>query len=136
MTNKNTNYIREERLVEIVQGTYCGFDEGVAIAAELLAARAELRRMSEWHDQIADTVPCDWHQMVLAERDAARADLHAVATIAHEGGLARLSEGEALCAIRRLTLCLWVRTGSLADGQERVRAAMLLAKHKGPGDGN
>lgn len=64
------------------------------------------------------------------ELDAVRADLRAVATIAHEGGLARLSEGEAWCAIRRLTLCWWVRTGSLADGQERVRAAMLLAKHK------
>ena len=100
--------ITEERLREIIEGTYIGFDEGAAIAAkllaaqvhrdrlaatlvdvqrELLAARAELQRMSEWHDQIADTVPCDvagphygiveWHQIVLAERDAARAQLHA-----------------------------------------------------------
>ena len=42
MTNKNTNYISEERLVEIVQGTYIGFDEGAAIAAKLIAANAQL----------------------------------------------------------------------------------------------
>ena len=77
--------ITNERLREIIEGTYCGFDEGAAIAAELLVARAELRRISEWHDQIADTVPCDvagphygiveWHQIVLAERDAAHAEV-------------------------------------------------------------
>ena len=58
-----------------------------ALLDELDAARAELRRMSEWHDQIADAVPCDvagphygiveWHRIVLAERDAARALLQA-----------------------------------------------------------
>jgi hypothetical protein len=56
-----------------------------ALLDELDGLRAELRRMSEWHDQIADTVPCDvagphygiveWHRMVLAERDAARAEV-------------------------------------------------------------
>ena len=55
------------------------------LCAEVERLRAELRRMSEWHDQIADTVPCDvagphygiveWHLKVLAERDAARADM-------------------------------------------------------------
>ena len=38
-----------------------------AIAAELLAARAELRRMSEWHDEIADALR--------AEVERLRADL-------------------------------------------------------------
>ena len=55
------------------------------LCAEVERLRAELRRMSEWHDQIADTVPCDaagphygiveWHLKVLAELDAARAEV-------------------------------------------------------------
>ena len=38
--------ISEERLREIIEGTYCGFDEGVALAAEPLAARAEVERLT------------------------------------------------------------------------------------------
>lgn len=59
-----------------------------------------------------------------AEVERLRAELCAVATIAHEGGIAHLGEGEALIFIRRRTLCWWVRTGSRADAQARVRAAM------------
>lgn len=55
------NYITDERLREIVvNGTYCGLDEGQAIAAELLAARARIKslegclvdRMAEAIDKI------------------------------------------------------------------------------------
>lgn len=59
--------ITEERLREIIDGTYCGFDEGIAIAAELLAARAEVERLradldfqqrmtDAWADVISDQV--------------------------------------------------------------------------------
>ena len=80
MTNKNTNYISEERLVEIVQGTYCGFDEGVAIAAELLAARAEVERLTMGatkHRQTEATylVVRDENTRLRAEVERLRADL-------------------------------------------------------------
>ncbi len=39
--------ITEERLREIIEGTYCGFGVGVAVAAELRAARADLREAVE-----------------------------------------------------------------------------------------
>lgn len=39
-----------------------------------------------------------------------RRALERIATIAHEGGLERLDEYEALCEIRRLTLDYWKRT--------------------------
>lgn len=37
--------ITDERLREIVDGTYCGFDEGIAIAAELLTARVRIKNL-------------------------------------------------------------------------------------------
>ena len=98
--------ITEERLVEIVQGTYCGFDEGVAIAAELLAARAELRRMSEWHDEIADALR--------AEVERLRADLREAVE------LLRTSSGPGYTT--------WLHLEDATDWNTRYGA--LLAKHK------
>lgn len=61
------------------------------------------------------------------EVERLRADAAAVAMIAHSGGLADLSEGNALIAIRRLTLRAWDNSGSLQEIKRRVRAALARA---------
>ena len=38
--------ISDERLRKIIEGTYCGFDEGAAIAAKLLAAQGHRDRLA------------------------------------------------------------------------------------------
>jgi hypothetical protein len=40
-----TNKITDERLREIVEGTYCAFDEGGLLATELFAARKEIETL-------------------------------------------------------------------------------------------
>lgn len=81
--------IPAERLRELAAGATLYGHERNEIAAELLAAReriaalnGEVRRMTEWFDAIADTIPGDaagphygvveWHRKVLADRDNAR----------------------------------------------------------------
>jgi len=56
--------------------------------------------------------------------------LRAIADIAHAGGFARLSESDALTAIRRLSLPYWNTTGT--DTVMRRRVEIALAAHSGP----
>lgn len=63
-----------------------------------------------------------------AERDAARAVLAHVASIAHQGGLAGYDYHEALADIRALTIKNWNRTGTRADALERLNAAIDAAR--------
>lgn len=96
--------ITDERLREIVEGTYCGFDEGSAIAAELLAARAEIERLRE----DGNTTAMD----LVDERDAARADLREAMELLRAHGMPPD----------------WITVGDAADWNRRYGA--LLAKHK------
>lgn len=59
-----------------------------------------------------------------ANRKDALAD---IACIAHDGGLALLSEQDALCHIRRLTLRHWPRAGRFGERQKAVIAAINAA---------
>lgn len=51
-----------------------------------------------------------------------------VADIAHSSGLVAASEGDALVAVRRLTLGYWDACGTEAEHRHRVRAAMLKSQ--------
>ncbi len=66
-----------------------------------------------------------------AERDAARAVLAHVASIAHQGGLAGYDYHEALADIRALTIKNWNSTGARADALERLNAAIDAARGRG-----
>jgi uncharacterized protein CbrC (UPF0167 family) len=66
-----------------------------------------------------------------AERDAARAVLAHVASIAHQGGLAGYDYHEALADIRALTIKNWNGTGTRADALERLNAAIDAARGRG-----
>lgn len=65
-----------------------------------------------------------------AERDAARAALAHVASIAHQGGLAGYDYHEALADIRALTIKNWNGEGTRADALERLNAAIDAARRE------
>jgi hypothetical protein len=58
-----------------------------------------------------------------------------IAELAHNGGMANLSQSDVLSAIRRLTLCYWPRTSDSAAAG-RVSAAIAASRsptiHYGP----
>jgi len=58
----------------------------------------------------------------MAESDC----LNHIAELAHNGGLADLSEGDALTAIRRLTLPYWSRTSG-SEGTAKVLHAIAAS---------
>lgn len=59
-----------------------------------------------------------------AERDALRAEMAAVASVAHDGGLVNLDSFSALIVVRRLTVNHWIAKGSIAEATQRVRVAI------------
>jgi regulator of replication initiation timing len=63
-----------------------------------------------------------------AENEALRKTLRDVATIAHNGGMADLTQWHAMNSIRRLTISAWDRSGSTAEQRRRVDAAIDAAK--------
>lgn len=73
--------ITDERLREIVvNGTYCGLDEGHSIAAELLAARAEVQRLRSrvgWLDHLDTPEGREMHgtEVVRVENEQLRAEV-------------------------------------------------------------
>ena len=73
------------------------------------------------------------HWMELHEEAAAAivrlcAMLGNVADIAHSSGLVAASEGDALVAVRKLTLGYWDACGTEDEHRHRVRAAMLKSQ--------
>lgn len=60
-------------------------------------------------------------------------DLEQVATIAHDGGLAGLSESQAMSHIRRLTLPHWDTRGLLEERRRRVSDAASEALERAGG---
>lgn len=55
-----------------------------------------------------------------ADNNDLRAQLVKIAAIAHDGGLCGMSEGDALVAIRRLTLAHWVMSGTESERAARA----------------
>lgn len=60
--------------------------------------------------------------------DVAKDALERIAAIVHNGGLARISEWDAICAVRRLSLPWWNSDGTLNELRDRADAAILAAK--------
>jgi len=71
-------------------------------------------------EHMHEVVVCVYHADIAAR-------LAQVADLAHSGGLANLSEADALVAIRRLTLPQWDRSGSEQELRGRVTAALTAA---------
>lgn len=78
------------------------------------------------HDHVAI-----WNRRAQPAGEGARGKLGHVAAIAHNGGLAGLTEHQAIVAIRRLTISAWDKSGSEEQLRQRVDAAM-----KGGEEGN
>ena len=103
------------------------------------AAAAKLRRLHEENDALrrerdeARRTVRDAHEAgtrLTAQRDALLEALHHTAAIAHNGGLQGMNEWQALVAVRKLTLPYFVRSGSIAETHDRVRAAIKAAEEK------
>lgn len=86
--------------------------------------RAWVRDPHERADFAVKAISPERVAKVLEERDALRAEMAAVASVAHDGGLANLDSLSALIAVRGLTVGHWIASGSIAEATQRVRAAI------------
>lgn len=92
-------------------------------AAELRRLHAECQHHKAWVAHITAE-----NKSLEAQRDALLDALHHTAAIAHNGGLQGMNEWQALVAVRKLTLPYFVRSGSIAETHDRVRAAIKAAE--------
>ena len=106
-------------------------------------AAAELRRLHQFaEDQIGRATAAEaalqmakaTHALKIAavetQRDALLEALRHAAAIAHNGGLADMTEWQALVAVRRLTQPYFVRSDSITKTHDRLRAAIAKAEEQ------
>lgn len=103
-------------------------------------AEAEVRRMSAWYDEIADTIPCDdagrhygiveWHRIVVAEVERLKAEMALCVTRADrlEGLMAKAQEDAKAAHQREVdyseSVYAWLSrmTGNLGGSNESLMA--------------
>ena len=103
-------------------------------AAELRRLHAENERLHQINQSHEMKLSVRGYEIQIADleaqRDALLEALRHAAAIAHNGGLADMTEWQALVAVRRLTQPYFVRSDSITKTHDRLRAAIAKAEEQ------